>query len=249
MTSKILFEVCCGSIDDAIEVQAGGADRIELNSCLFHGGLTPPIGSVIEARKRLQIPIIAMVRPRGGGFCYTEAEFAQMEHDARMFIEQGADGIVFGILNQDGSIDMQRNARLVEIAGDRDAVFHRAFDVTGDPFKALDQLIELGIKRVLTSGQQPSVPLGVEMLKQLVEYAKGRIEILPGGGIELHNAKEMADVIGCGQIHLAWFKSMRDSSCSLRPQIFFGGALYPPEDRYDVIDQDYIQNVTNRLSD
>src|SRR5512146_2653538 len=128
-----LLEVCCGSLDDAIEAERGGANRVELCSCLFLGGLTPSIGSVIEARRRLKIPIIAMVRPRGGGFCYTDAEFAAMQHDARALLAAGADGIVFGILNRDGTVDLERNRVLREIAGSRQAVLHRAIDVTAAP--------------------------------------------------------------------------------------------------------------------
>ena len=156
--AKILLEICCGSIDDAIQSQAGGADRVELCSALFVGGLTPSIGTVQEAKRRLKIPVMVMVRPRGGGFCYTSAEFATMERDAEAAVENGADGVVFGILKKDGRIDQRRSERMRRIIGERQAVFHRAFDVTPDPLRALEELIELGITRVLTSGQKPTAP-------------------------------------------------------------------------------------------
>ncbi len=144
MSSEILIEVCCGSTDDAVQAERGGAGRVELNSSLFFGGLTPSLGSVIEAKKRLSIPVMVMIRPRAGGFCYTEAEMAVMEHDARLAVEHGADGLVFGILNKDGTIDVDRCKRILELAGESQPVFHRAFDVTPNPLEALNQLIELG---------------------------------------------------------------------------------------------------------
>ena len=174
----MLLEICCGSIDDAIAAERGGADRVELCSALFLGGLTPSIGTLDEARARLRIPIIAMVRPRSGGFCYTAAEFATMERDAAAALAHGADGVVFGILHPDGTIDLDRTRGIRQIIGARQAVFHRAFDVTPDPFRALDQLVDLGITRVLTSGQQPDVIQGAALIRKLVEHARGRIEIL-----------------------------------------------------------------------
>jgi copper homeostasis protein len=245
--SKALLEVCCGSLDDAIEAERGGAERVELCSCLFLGGLTPSIGSVIEARKRLKIPIIAMVRPRGGGFCYTEAEFAAMQHDARAMLEAGADGIVFGILNPDGSIDVERNRVLREIAGKKQSVFHRAIDVTPDPFRALEQLIELGFTRVLTSGQEDSVPEGIDLIRQFVERAGSRIEIMPGGGIKPHAVPEILRVTGCKQIHVASWKPQHDPSCDGRSQVTLGGALYPPENRYDLTDRDVIAGIAKAV--
>src|SRR4051794_10541019 len=140
--AKNLLEICCGSIDDALQAQAGGADRIELCSALFLGGLTPSLGTLQYARQQLKIPIIAMVRPRGGGFCYTDAEFATMERDAGTAIANGVDGVVFGILTPEGNVDRERTRRIREIIGAKQAVFHRAFDVTPDPFVAVDQLVD-----------------------------------------------------------------------------------------------------------
>jgi copper homeostasis protein len=203
---------------------------------------------VTEAKRRLKIPIIAMVRPRGGGFCYSEAEFATMQHDARAMLEAGAAGIVCGILNADGTIDVARNRRLCEIAGKHQSVFHRAIDVTPDPFRALEQLIDLGFTRVLTSGQQDSLPEGVDLIRRLVESAGDRIEIMPGGGIKPYAIPEILRVTGCNQIHVAAWKTHRDPSCELRPQVSFGGALYPPENRYDITDREVISSVANQVA-
>jgi copper homeostasis protein len=156
--ANVLLEICCGSIDDAIEAENGGADRVELCSALFLDGLTPSVGTIQEAKRRLKIPIMGMVRPRGGGFAYSEAEVATMERDAEAAVENGADGVVFGILQSDGRIDIPRCRRIRHLIGKHQAVFHRAFDVTPDPFQALEQLVDLGITRVLTSGKKIACP-------------------------------------------------------------------------------------------
>jgi copper homeostasis protein len=245
--SRILLEICCGSIDDAIEAEKGGADRVELCSALFLGGLTPSLGTVIEATSRLKIPVIAMVRPRSGGFCYTDMEMAAMERDTVLALEHGADGIVFGILKENGTVDMERTRRLRGLIGDRQAVFHRAFDVAPDPFKAVDQLVDLGITRILTSGQQDSVSEGFQLIKKLIDYAGDRIEIMPGGGINPHGVDQVVAATGCQQIHLTAFKTQSDPSTHSRPFVTFGGALYPPEDRFQMTDQELVRNIFQRL--
>ena len=245
--AHVLLEICCGSIDDAIEAEAGGADRVELCSALFLGGLTPSLGTTQEAKRRLKIPIMVMVRPRGGGFAYSEAELASMERDTQASVENGANGIVFGILQPDGRIDIPRCKEIRELIGKRQAVFHRAFDVTPDPFEALEQLVDLGITRILTSGQKDSVPEGVELIKKLIERAGDRIEILPGGGIQLWNVKEMVERTGCRQVHLTAWKTVSDTSMQARPRITFGGALYPPEDRYQITDAKLVGQLSKIL--
>lgn len=242
-----LLEICCGSIDDALQAQEGGADRVELCSALFLGGLTPSLGTLQHARQNLRIPIIAMVRPRGGGFCYTDAEFDTMLRDAEAFVANGANGIVFGILDESGNIDLKRTRRLREIAGAKQSVFHRAFDVTPDPFRAVDQLAELGITRILTSGQQDSVPEGLDLIRRLVEYAGDRIEILPGGGIKPHNVADVIAQTGCKQIHLTAFKTVADRSTHANPAVTFGGALYPPEDRFHMTDSGLVRQIAGKL--
>lgn len=244
---NILLEICCGSIDDAIQAEKGGADRVELCSALFLGGLTPSLGTMQEAKRRLKIPVMAMVRPRGGGFCYTEAEMATMERDVEAAVDSGADGVVFGVLESDGKIDVRRTKRMRQLIGKRQAVFHRAFDVTPDPFKALEQLVDLGITRILTSGQKDSVPEGVELIAQLVERAGKRIEILPGGGIRPFNVGEVVERSGCRQVHMTAWSTVRDSSTQARPEVTFGGALRLAEDRYEMTDAKLVREIGKRL--
>jgi copper homeostasis protein len=244
---NILLEICCGSIDDAIEAEKGGADRVELCSALFLGGLTPSIGTIREAKRRLKIPVMVMVRPRGGGFCYTEAEMATMGRDAEAALDSGAEGVVFGILKADGKIDQKRTIWMRQLIGKRQAVFHRAFDVTPDPIRALEELVDLGITRILTSGQKDSVPEGVELIAELIERAGRRIEILPGGGIRPFNVREVVERTGCRQVHMTAWSTVKDSSTQARPEVTFGGALHPSEDRYEVTDAKLVRGIGKRL--
>jgi copper homeostasis protein len=245
--NRVQLEICCGSLDDAVEAAAGGANRVELCSALFLGGLTPSYGALVEAKQRLSIPVIFMARPRGGGFCYTDIEMAAMERDAEMAVAHGADGVVFGILDADGRIDIRRTRRLRSLIGNREAVFHRAFDVTPDPFRAVDELVDLGITRLLTSGQCDTVLEGLPLIARLVEYAGDRIQIMPGGGIKPHHFDDVIARTRCRHIHVAAWKSLRDASTSHRPAVTFGGALYPPEDRYDVTDRAVVGDLAKRL--
>jgi copper homeostasis protein len=246
--SKILIEVCCGSVDDAVEAEQGGADRVELNSAIFLGGLTPSLGSIIEAKKRLDIPVMVMIRPRAGGFCYTQAEMAVMLRDAKLALEHGADGLVFGILTSEGSIDAERCKQIIELAQGRQTVFHRAFDVTPDPLKALDQLIDLGFTRVLTSGRQKTAPEGIELISKLIVHAKDGIEILPGSGLRPHNIRAFVQQTKTKQVHFSAFDKRIDSSMQNRPHITFSGTVPPPEDRYELIDRNIVQDVCKLLN-
>jgi len=244
---KIIVEICCGSADDVIFAKQAGADRVELNSSMFLGGITPSIGELVIA-KRTGLPVIAMVRPREGGFNYTETEFETMLIDAAEFIKAGADGIVFGFLHEDGTVDAERCRKMIEIIGEKESVFHRAIDVVPDWRAALDELIKLNVTRVLTSGQKPSVHFGVETVRQMIEYAQGRIEILPGAGIKLENAEEIIAKTGATQIHAAMSKISFDNSTYSNPAIHFGGALYPPENIFNTADVDKIRELVDMVN-
>jgi len=246
---KILLEVCCSSADDVIQAHKAGAHRAELNSDLFHGGLTPTVGELLVAKRETGMKIMTMVRPRAGGFCYTPAEFATAVEDAKILLANGSDGLVFGFLHQDGTLDQERTRILAELAqaAGKETVFHRAIDVVPDWREALDALIELGITRVLTSGQEPNVSLGAQTVREMIEYASGRIQILPGAGITARNMDRIIAETGCSQIHLAAHKPQYDTSASSDRSIYFGGCLYPPEDRFNVIDSDYIGDMVRRL--
>ena len=246
---KILVEVCCGSADDVIEAKKAGADRVELNSDLFHGGLTPTVGSLLVAKRETGMKIMTMIRPREGGFCYTEAEFAVAIEDAKQLLANGSDGLVFGFLHTDGTIDVIRTAILANLAysAGKEAVFHRAIDVVPDWKQALDILIDLNITRVLTSGQEADVSSGTETVREMIRYAAGRIQILPGAGITARNYQRIVAETGTDQIHLAAHRSVADTSVLNNRSIFYGGCLYPPEDRFNMIDKEYISGIVTGL--
>ena len=247
--SKILVEVCCGSADDVIEAYKAGADRVELNSNLFHGGLTPTIGSLLVAKRKTGMKIMTMVRPREGGFCYTDTEFTVAVEDAGQLLKNGSDGLVFGFLREDGTVDDRRTAILADIAlsAGKEAVFHRAIDVVPDWKEALDVLIDLHITRVLTSGQEPDVFYGTETVKEMIEYAAGRIEILPGAGITQKNVRRIIDATGTNQIHIAAHRQLADTSVSNNRSIFYGGCLYPREDMFNMTDRETIHTIITGL--
>lgn len=245
--SKILLEICATSVDDCIVAESGGAARIELNSALMLGGLTPSLGTLMEVRQRVEIPIISMVRPRQGGFCYSAAEFKVMLKDMELALSQGADGIAFGILRENGQLDVPRCKEMMGHAGSAQMVFHRAFDVTPDPVATLEQLIDLGIKRVMTSGQEANVYNGAAKIASLIQQASGRIEILPAGGINRFNLADVIARTGCNQIHASLSTSRFDISTQSRPQVAFGGTLAPPEDRFSCTDSKAVAAFAERL--
>jgi copper homeostasis protein len=209
---ELLVEAVCCTADECVEAEANGADRIELCSALVVGGLTPSLGTLLEARASTRLPIVSMVRPREGGFRYSARELATMRRDAEVALANGADGIVFGILREDGTVDADRSADLLAIAraaspraGSRpvQTVFHRAFDSVPEPFVALETLIQLGVTRILTSGREPTAVAGAALLRRLAERAAGRIEILPGGGVREANVAALLRVSGLDAVHLS----------------------------------------------
>jgi copper homeostasis protein len=179
----VLLEVPVASVEDALAAQEGGADRLELNAALPLGGLTPSLGTLIEVKAAVALPVFVMIRPRPGGFAYGRADFPVMQRDADLALRHGADGIVFGILTADGRVDVDCCRRLLRHARDRAAVFHPALDITPDPFQAQEQRIDLGFRRVLSSGQEETAYNGAALLAGLIRRGAGRIEVLPAGGI------------------------------------------------------------------
>jgi copper homeostasis protein len=243
----LLLEVAVASVEDALAAQAGGAARLELNAALAVGGLTPSLGTLLEVRQAVALPLIVMVRPRPGGFCYSESDFRVLRRDLDLLLSHGADGAAWGVLTADGRIDVERCRLLVRQCGTKESVFHRAFDVTPDPFAALEQLIGLGVRRVLTSGQEETAYHGTAVIAELVRQAAGRIEVLPGGGI---NRFTLADVLartGCRQVHASLRRGHADASTAARPQVAFGPALRPREDRYDGTDAAAVAELVELL--
>lgn len=240
-----IIEVCCGSYEDCLNAAYGKADRIELNSALYLGGLTPSIASLILAKEEIDIPIACMVRPRGGGFHYTEVETKCMMADARALLEAGADAIVFGFLLEDGNLDMDKNQAMVELIHryHKEAVFHRAFDCVKDPFKAMEDLISLGVDRVLTSGLQAKAYDGRDLIRQLQDQFGHRIQILAGSGVNASNAKQLMYETGISQVHSSCKAWVEDPTTHVNPGVSYAYASGDQELCYDVVSADLVKQL------
>lgn len=195
------IEICCGSIQSAANAKAGGAVRIELCQGLVEGGTTPSPATIDYAVKELGLKVFVLVRPRGGDFCYNELEIKTMEEDVAFCKKAGAAGIVVGFLHPDGSIDTVLTRRFVELSAPLPVTFHRAFDECANPMNALEQIIDCGCARILTSGCKPTAMEGAEMLQKLVKQADGRIKILAGSGVTPENAAALREKTGVEEIH------------------------------------------------
>ena len=216
------FEICANSVASCIAAQEGGANRVELCAGIPEGGTTPSYGMIRNARENISIALNVIIRPRGGDFLYSESEIREMIYDIKIAKELGADGLVFGCLNPDGSVDMDAMSRLMEAAGDTPVTFHRAFDHTNDPYKALEDIISLGCARILTSGCRPTALEGAELLAQLVERAGNRIIIMPGCGVREGNIAEIARLSGAREFHFSARESVESGMIFRNPEVAMG---------------------------
>ena len=196
-------EIVVYNIASAMGAEAGGADRIELCDNPGEGGTTPSAGVVEVVRQHVSLDVFAMLRPRGGDFCYTSYEFHAMKRDLAQFQRLSIDGVVFGILLPDGTIDKKRCAELIAKARPLKVTCHRAFDMTRDPRQALEDCIEVGFDRILTSGQKPQALAGVDLIRDLIQQAAGRIAIMPGSGVNEHTVAEIVGRSGATEIHFS----------------------------------------------
>ena len=191
----MIIEGCAESYEYAMKAEKAGADRIELCRDLYLDGLTPDYESAKRTIDSLNIPVFILIRPREGDFVYSNKEFELMKRDIAKFKEMGCKGIVSGVLNDDNSIDIKRTKELIELSEPLEFTFHRAFDVVSDPLNEIEKLIELGVERVLTSGQKNKAIEGMELLKELKNISKNRVKIMPGSGITKLNFKEFKGFI------------------------------------------------------
>ncbi len=201
MASQLLLEITVESLDAALAAERAGADRIELCAELNRGGVTPSLAAMRKLHEELEIPLFPIIRPRAGNFVYTENEFAAMERDISAARDLGVDGVVFGILRPDHSIDVARTTELVQWARPLEVTFHRAFDETTDLLIALEDVIASGATRILTAGGAATAPQGVAMLRKLVEAAANRIVIMPGSGLDATNIDEIARETHASEFH------------------------------------------------
>jgi copper homeostasis protein len=217
------FEICANGVESCIAAQEGGADRVELCAGIPEGGTTPSYGEIKIARKVLTTTRLhVIIRPRGGDFLYSKLELERMAEDIDICQKIGVDGVVFGCLKADGSIDKEANSLLMEHAKGLSVTFHRAFDRCKDPEKALEQLIELGFSRVLTSGQMPTAAEGIDLLKRLNILADGRIILLAGCGVNEQNIKGLFEQTQIHEFHFSARTQVKSQMQYLNPQVYMG---------------------------
>jgi copper homeostasis protein len=210
------LEICANSYQSAVNAQKSGADRVELCAELSLGGITPSYGVLEKVFKEITIPVNVLIRPRSGNFCYTDDEFEIMKQDLKRCKKLGFNGIVSGVLNKNNSIDIERTKELMDLSKPLSFTFHRAFDCVTNPQESLEQLIDLKVDRLLTSGLQEKAENGIELLKELQKTAKGKLIILPGSGINQKNAILFKEA-GFKEIHTSASKISSEEK-----SIFFG---------------------------
>lgn len=246
---KNIIEICASNIQSCLTAQEGGASRIELCDNLYEGGTTPSYATIKTAVEKLSIDIMVMIRPRGSDFCYSDLEIEMMKQDITICKELGVKGVVFGILTPDGRVDKKRTRELVDHARPLEVAFHRAFDMTVDPIEALEAIIESGADRLLTSGHQNTVPLGIDTLRQLVTKARNRIRIMPGSGIHEDNIKEIRDRTGATEFHLTARMPVESTMEFRKEYIYMGGLPAIPEYKIFISSSERIQKVVSLVNE
>lgn len=229
-----LVEVCLDSVESAAAAEAGGAHRVELCAGLVEGGITPSAGTIEATRRAIGIDLHVMIRPRGGDFHYSATEVESMRRDIEVARDAGAEGVVLGALRTDGAVDGDLVARLVAAARPMSVTFHRAFDMTRDPVEALEALIELGVDRLLTSGQEATIVEGLELVGELVARAGERIVVMPGCGVTPRNLGRVLRATGASEVHVVGTEVVESPMRFRNPRCVMGTSLHPPEYRREV---------------
>jgi copper homeostasis protein len=237
------IEIVVYNIESALKAQEGGADRIELCDNPGEGGTTPSFGTIESVRQNLNLDVFVMIRPRGGDFHYSNYEFHCMKRDIDQCMKLSADGVVFGILNIDGTIDKKRCKELIDRARPMKVTCHRAFDMTRDPFEALEDCIEVGFDRILTSGQQPLATHGTKLISELVNKANGRISIMPGAGVNESTVEEIIKVTKANEVHFSAM-TFRESAMIYRNASIAGmGSEEGSEFKYRTVDPNRVRKI------
>jgi copper homeostasis protein len=250
-TVSMILEICVDSVESAIAAERGGARRVELCSDLLEGGITPSAGLVATVRKRVGIDVFVMVRPRGGDFCYTDAELDVMREDIRQAREAGANGIILGVLDCHAHVDVERTRKLVTLAAPLPVTFHRAIDMTPDPCVALEHVIETGAARVLTSGGAAKVANGVSVVARMVVSAGDRIRVMAGGGITPQTVAEVVQSTGASEFH-ASLRSTRPSPVEFHRRNVQMGEVGDREYLRYVVEEDNVRalaGILERMAD
>jgi copper homeostasis protein len=235
-------EICVDSAAGAVAAERGGADRVELCANLLEGGTTPSAGCIKRARQ-VKIGLFVMIRARGGDFLYQPDELEVMREDIRVAKDLGADGVVFGCLTADGNINCSQTEQLLKLAKPLQVTCHRAFDMSINPERALEDLVALGVDRVLTSGQESSALEGMALIGALHKQAAGRICVMAGGGITLQNVERLIDSTGITEFHLSARTSVESGMSYRNERVFMGGALQPAEFSWKTTDESTVRSI------
>lgn len=246
---EYLLECCVDSVESAIAGQKGGAGRLELCGNLVIGGTTPDINLFLSVKEKVSIKTNVLIRPRFGDFLYTDEEFNIIKKDIEMFKKYGANGVVIGILKEDGDLDVDRMKELVQLARPMDVTLHRAFDVCRDPFKTLQDAIDLGINTILTSGQRDSSLDGKELLGKLVDMAEGKVDIMIGGGVKGSIIEELVSATGARTYHMSGSVKLDSPMIYRKENVYMG---LPEMSEYTIYRTDEnevakVRNILDRL--
>jgi copper homeostasis protein len=247
LTMKFKLEICVDNIVSAIIAQESGADRIELCGSLPEGGTTPGLGTIRSVRENVSIGLHVIIRPRGGDFLYSKAEYEIMKRDIEICGENEVNGVVLGILLPDGNIDVERTARLIEYARPMSATFHRAYDLTDDALKSLEDVISTGAGRLLTSGQHNKAEDGLDLISKLVEISDDRIIIMPGSGINELNIRMIANITRAKEFHLTGRKKIDSGMIFRRDDVYLGGNNDQSEFVRKIADGEVIRSIISTL--
>lgn len=241
------FEACVANIESAIAAETAGAHRIELCNVLGAGGITPSFGIIDKVRKLISIPIHVLIRPREGDFYYSNEEFDSMIRDIEVCKGLGVAGIVTGILKQNGSVDLERCRELLACAKPMSLTFHRAFDLTADAFTSMEEIIQMGYHRILTSGQRATALHGASLISGLIKQANGRIIVMPGGGINENNISALRKITGAHEFHLS-ARMIKPTAMTYRNEFVTMSGEEVDEYSHDVLDMEQFRKVRENIN-
>ena len=249
MSNKSKIEICANSVESAVKAQQAGAYRVELCAGIPEGGTTPSFGEIRMARQLLNhTKLHVIIRPRGGDFLYSPIEQEIMLHDIKVARQLGADGVVFGCLTAEGDVDVPLMKKLMNGVGEMSVTFHRAFDMCSNPKEALEQIIGLGIDRILTSGREATAEKGIPLLKELVEQADGRIIIMPGCGVNAGNIRKIAEETGTYEFHFSGRSTVESGMIYRNPKVSMGGTVKIEEYLNEVTDPEKVKAALSELA-
>ncbi len=244
----VLVEACVDSVASSLAAERGGARRLELCDSLFDGGTTPSAGMIAACKAAVSIPVFAMIRPRGGGFVYTDAERDVMRRDVVVARELGANGVVIGGLRRDGTVDLSLVKLLVDAADGLPVTFHRAFDLTPSLAESLASLADAGVQRILTSGGAPTAAEGAMVLADLVRQAGSRVVVMAGGGVREENVRDLVAVSGVREVHVRLMRLTRSGEMPSRRQLRVRKPLPDDETAWEVTDEQRVRSFVSTVS-